>query len=70
MAYEEIFDLSVLNRNAYSRKCQYLGKPMLCTVGGDAHALCWHEAFHARCPFKLKFHEKHPHKRIHHPADS
>lgn len=71
MPYDEIFDISMLDRGSgEQRKCQYLAKPMFCMVGGEAHALCWHEHFHTKCPFKLRFHERYPHKAIKHPADA
>lgn len=72
MAYDDIVDLSLLEKAGVSRqhkKCQYLGAAMSCMVGGNAHALCYHEHFHVQCPFKLRFHDKYPHKAIMHPAD-
>lgn len=74
MAYEEIFDLSFMDAAKSSAahgssKCQYLTRQMACMVGGDAHALCFREHFHTQCPWKQSFHQKYPHKKIHHPAD-
>lgn len=71
MPYDEIINLSILDAGEkQSSRCQYLAKPLFCMVGGEAHGLCWQEHFHTKCPFKLKFHEKYPHKRITHPADA
>jgi len=70
MAYDEIFDLSMLEKSYKQHdKCQYLTKHMSCMVGGEAHALCFHVGFHTKCPYKLRFHKKFPHKAIKHTAD-